>query len=189
MSTTKPAPTAARGAGPQMRGPMGGMMGPPQKAKNFRGSARRLVGLLGPQKPLVIIVIACAVIAVGFSVSGPKILGRGTDIIFAGFFGSRLPANLTHDQAVAHLRASGNSRTADLVDAMHVVPGHGIDFDALAHVLGLVLLLYLGASLFMWLQGYILNHVVQRTVKKLRTDVDAKLMRVPLAYFDRQQHG
>ena len=41
----------------------------------------------------------------------------------------------------------------------------------------------------MWLQGYLLNHVVQRTVRRLRTDVEAKLMRVPLAYFDGQQHG
>jgi ATP-binding cassette subfamily B protein len=171
-----------------MRGPMG-MMGPPQKAKNFGGAAKRLIGLLKPQKRLVIAVIACAVFAVGLTVSGPKILGRATDIIFAGFFGSRLPANLTHDQAVAHLRESGNTRTADLVDAMNVQPGHGIDFGALADVLVLVMAIYILASLFMWLQGYILNHVVQRTVKKLRADVDAKLMRVPLVYFDRQPHG
>jgi ATP-binding cassette subfamily B protein len=68
-------------------------------------------------------------------------------------------------------------------------PGHGIDFGALSHVLVLVMCLYIGASLLLWLQGYILYHVVQRTVRKLRADVDAKLMLVPLAYFDRQQHG
>src|SRR5690606_6963546 len=105
------------------------------------------------------------------------------------FFGSRLPAHLTHDEAVAQLREQGNERTADLVDAMNVVPGHGIDFAALTHVLLLVMALYAGASLLMWLQGYILNHIVQRTVRKLRADVDAKLMRVPLSYFDRQPHG
>ena len=186
MSTTK---APARPAGPQLRGPFGGMMAPPQKAKNFGTSTRRLIGLLRPQKPLVIAVIACAIVAVAFTVSGPRILGHATDIIFAGFFGARLPANLTHAQAVANLRAAGNSRTADLVDAMNVQPGHGIDFDALAHVLVVVLAIYIAASLFMWLQGYMLNHVVQRTVKKLRTDVDAKLMRVPLSYFDRQPHG
>jgi ATP-binding cassette subfamily B protein len=186
MATTK---APARPAGPMMRGPMGGMMGPPQKAKNFGGSMRRLVGLLGPQKRLVIAVIACAIVAVVLAVSGPRILGHATDIIFAGFFGSRLPANLTHAQAVAQMRASGSSRIADLVDAMDVQPGHGIDFDALAHVLALVMVIYIAASLFMWLQGYLLNFVVQRTVKKLRADVDAKLMRVPLSYFDRQPHG
>jgi ATP-binding cassette, subfamily B, multidrug efflux pump len=72
---------------------------------------------------------------------------------------------------------------------MDVQPGQGIDFDALAHVLLIVMLLYVGAAILMWLQGYVLNHVVQRTVRKLRADVDAKLMRVPLGYFDGQQHG
>ncbi len=186
MSTTKAAP--ARGAGPPMRGPMG-MMGPPQKAKNFKSSARRLIGLLAPQKPLIMLVVAFGVASVSLSVAGPKILGRATDVIFGGFLGSRLPAHLTHAQAVEQLRAAGNSRTADLVESMHVQPGHGIDFTALGHVLLLVIGLYLGASILMWLQGFILNFVVQRTINKLRADVDAKLMAVPLGYFDRQQHG
>jgi ATP-binding cassette subfamily B protein len=171
-----------------MRGPMG-MMGPPQKAKHFKSSARRLLALLAPQRKLISLVIAFGVASVSLSVVGPKILGRATDLIFSGFFGARLPANLTHEQAVANLRAGGEGRQADLVEAMHVQPGHGIDFGALGNVLLLVLCLYIGASILMWMQGYILNHVVQRTVRKLRGDVDAKLMRVPLAYFDRQPHG
>ncbi len=175
MTTNRPAPPPSRPPGPQLRGPFGGMMAPPQKAKNFGSAARRLIGLLAPQKRLVIAVIACAVLAVSFTVSGPKILGHATDIIFAGFFGSHPPP--------------ANPNTIKLAESMHVQPGHGIDFDALADVLALVMAIYVLASLFMWLQGYILNHVVQRTVKKLRADVDAKLMRVPLAYFDRQPHG
>jgi ATP-binding cassette subfamily B protein len=171
-----------------MRGPMG-MMGPPQKAKNFKPSARRLLGLLAPQKRLISLVVAFGVASVSLSVAGPKILGKATDLIFSGFFGARLPAYLTHEQAVEQLRASGNTRTADLVEAMHVQPGRGIDFTALGHVLVLVMGLYLGASILMWLQSYILNHVVMRTINKLRADVDAKLMAVPLGYFDRQQHG
>jgi ATP-binding cassette subfamily B protein len=173
---------------PMMRGPMGSM-GPPQKAKSFGTSARRLLRRLAPQRTLVIMVIICAVISVGLSVSGPKVLAKGTDIIFSGFFGAKLPANLTHDQAVAMLEKQGNHRMAQMVDAMGVQPGHGIDLNALAHVLLIVILLYAWASLFMWLQGYILNHVTQRTVKQLRGDVEAKLMRVPLAYFDGQPHG
>ena len=164
-----------RAAGPPMRGPMGAGMAPPQKAKHFKSSARRLLGLLAPQKPLILVVIALAISSVSLSVAGPKILGTATDIIFAGFFGSNPPP--------------ANSNTAKLADTMNVQAGHGIDFDALAHVLAVVLVLYVAASLLMWLQGYILNFVVQRTVRKLRSDVDAKLMRVPLSYFDRQPHG
>ena len=194
MSANRPAappsPAAQRSAGPMMRGPMGAMgLGPPRKAKHFRASGRRLLALLGSQRRLVALVVALGAASVSMSVAGPRILGHGTDIIFTGYFGSRLPAELTHDQAVAQLRHAGNDRIADLVDAMDVQPGHGIDFAALAHVLVLVMALYAGASLLMWLQGNILNHVVQRTVRRLRTDVDAKLMRVPLAYFDGQPHG
>jgi ATP-binding cassette, subfamily B, multidrug efflux pump len=99
------------------------------------------------------------------------VLGRATDIIFKGFL------------------ARGELVNTAIADKMNVQAGQGIDFDALAHVLILVMALYIGSSLLMWLQSYILNHVVQRTIRKLRADVDAKLMRVPLAYFDRQPHG
>jgi ATP-binding cassette subfamily B protein len=151
----------------------GGMMGPPQKAKNFKGSGRRLLGLLAPHRRLVIPVLVCCIVAVAFTVSGPKILGRATDIIFRGFLGSR----------------SAGTHPTNLAQAMHVRAGQGIDFGALADVLALAMALYAGAVLFMWLQGYILNHLVQRIVNRLRADVDAKLMQVPLAYFDRQPHG
>ena len=173
---------------PIMRMGMGNM-GPPQKAKAFGPTFKRLIARLAPQRALVILVIVCAVISVALSVSGPKVLAKGTDIIFAGFFGAKLPATMTHDQAVAMFEKQGNHRTAEMIDAMDVQPGHGIDFAALAHVLILVIVLYAFASLFMWLQGYVLNFVTQRTVKRLRGDVEAKLMRVPLAYFDGQPHG
>jgi ATP-binding cassette, subfamily B, multidrug efflux pump len=172
MSTNRPAPSVGqRPAGPPMRGPMGMNMGPPQKAKNFRSSGRRLVGLLAPEKRLIIFVVAFAVASVSLSVAGPEVLGRATNLIFAGFL------------------SNGGNVNSKIADAMNVRAGQGFDFDGLAYLLILVMALYLGASLLMWLQGYILNHVVQRTVRKLRGDVDAKLMRVPLAYFDRQQHG
>jgi len=174
MSTNRPAPPpggAQRPAGPPMRGPMGMGMGPPQKAKHFRSSVRRLIGLLAPQRHLIAIVVALAVASVSLSVAGPKLLGRATDIIFAGFLSNR--THVSPELAAKHA----------------VQPGHGLDFTALAQVLVLVLGLYIGASLLMWLQSYILNHVVQRTVRALRADVEAKLMRVPLAYFDRQPHG
>ena len=165
------------------------MMGPPQKAKSFGTSARRLLGRLAPERALVIVLIALALTSVLLSVSAPRLLGKATDLIFAGFFGSQLPADQTHAEAVATLRSEGKEQVAEMVAAMDVTPGQGIDFEALAQLLGLVLVLYVGASLFMWLQGYLLNHVVQRTVRRLRSDVEAKLMRVPLAYYDGQQHG
>ncbi|MBL8625699.1 MAG: ABC transporter ATP-binding protein [Myxococcales bacterium] len=171
-----------------IRGPFG-QLGPPQKARRFGPSARRLIGLLGPQRRTIAVVIALAIASVALSVSGPRILGRATDLIFRGFLGQRLPAGESRAEAVARLRAAGNDRTAELIEAMEVEPGRGVDLTALAHVLAWVLAIYALASLLLWLQGYLLNRVVQGTVRRLRADVDAKLMRVPLAYFDRQPHG
>jgi ATP-binding cassette subfamily B multidrug efflux pump len=190
MSNDKPAPTTTSAPPrPMMRGPMMGGFAPPQKAKSFGASSRRLLGRLAPERKLITAVVAFALLGVTLAVNGPWILGRATDLIFAGFFGSRMPAGQTHAEAVAALHASGKHSMADLIDRMNVQPGHGIDFGALSDVLTVVMLLYVGAFLFTWLQGYILNHAVQRSVRRLRSDVEDKLMRVPLAYFDGQPHG
>lgn len=180
----------ARPTGAAARGPfMGPGFGPPQKSKNFRGTTRRLLASLAPEKARLYVIALFAVASVALAVSGPGLLGRATDLIFKGFLGSRLPAGVTHEQAVAQLHAAGQHRTADLVSSMHVVPGQGIDVSALASVLTLVLAMYVAASVLAWLQLHLLNPVVQRTVRRLRAEAEAKLMRVPLSYFDGQPHG
>ena len=180
----KPAP-----AMPPSRGPFGMQMGPPQKPKSFGTAMRRLIARVGPEKKLVIAVIAFALVSVSLTIAGPKLLGTATDIIFRGVLGARLPATETLPEAVAHLRAAGQDKAADMAERMDVVPGHGIDLEALRDTLLLVLVLYVFASLFTWLQGYVLNHVVQRTVRRLRTEVQDKLARLPLSYFDIHPHG
>ncbi|MFG1887277.1 ABC transporter ATP-binding protein [Micromonospora sp. NPDC049051] len=162
---------------------------PAERSMNFGPSARRLLGRLRPQRVQLVAVIALAVVSVGLSVLGPKVLGWATDLIFTGVIGRQLPAGTTADQAVAAARAAGNDNFADMLARMDVVPGVGIDFAALARVLLLALGLYLAASLLMWWQGWLLNGVVQRTVLRLRADVEDKLNRLPLPYFDRQPRG
>nr|WP_186832426.1 ABC transporter ATP-binding protein [Micromonospora endolithica] len=162
---------------------------PAERSMTFLPSARRLLGRLRPQRARLAAIIALAVLSVGFTVTGPKILGYATDLIFAGVLGRQLPAGTTTEQAVAAARASGDDGFADLLARMDVVPGVGVDFGALGRVLLLALALYLGASALMWWQGWLLNTVVQRTVYRLRTDVEAKLNRLPLPYFDRQPRG
>ena len=134
-------------------------------------------------------VLALAMISVTLSVLGPKILGHATNIIFAGVIGKRLPANVSLQQAVDAARARGDNNFADLIAGMDVVPGTGIDFTALGHVLLLALALYVGANLLAWLQGYLLNGLVQNTVLRLRADVEDKINRLPLPYFDQQPRG
>ncbi|WP_417077574.1 ABC transporter ATP-binding protein [Micromonospora profundi] len=162
---------------------------PAEKSMNFGPSARRLLGRLRPHRLHLTAIIALAVVSVGFSVAGPKILGHATDLIFNGVIGRNLEAGTTSEQAVAAARASGNDSFADMLARMNVVPGVGIDFNALSRVLLLALGLYLAASALSWWQGWLLNGVVQRTVLRLRAEVEEKLNRLPLPYFDRQPRG
>jgi ATP-binding cassette, subfamily B, multidrug efflux pump len=170
------------------RGPFAGI-GLAEKSLNFVPSARRLLGRLAPERLAVTLVLLLSVASVTLSVLGPWLLGHATDLIFAGVLGRRLPAGLSRQQVVEQARSTGHGTLADLYARSDLVPGRGIDFAALGRVLLLVLLLYLMASLLSWLQGYLLTGAVQRTVFRLRSDVEDKLNRLPLRYFDGQPRG
>ncbi|MGH7863053.1 MAG: ABC transporter ATP-binding protein [Candidatus Dormibacteraceae bacterium] len=182
---TRSAPSGRRGG----FGPWGGGGMPADKAIQFVPSARRLLRRLSPERLKVAAVGALGVASVTFLVIGPKILGHATDIIFSGAIGARLPAGMSTAQVVAAARASGNGNLASLLSKMHVIPGRGIDFSTLGEVLLAALGLYVASSIFSWMQGYILNGVVQRTVYRLRSDVEDKLHRLPLQFFDGQPRG
>jgi ATP-binding cassette, subfamily B, multidrug efflux pump len=181
------------GPGGPGRGPFGGgMVG--QKANDFKPNAQRLVARMAPEKTKAIGVVVLAVLSVGLMTLGPRILGRATDLIFSGVIGKQLGGKFpegTSQQAVsAALRAHGDERQASMVASMnHFVVGHGVDFTAVAHVLMLVLAVYVAASVLSWLQGYLLNDVVQGTIYRMRSDVEDKVNALPLSYFDQQPRG
>ena len=178
-------------AGGRMHGPAAAMSAgmPAEKSMDFRPSAMRLIGQLRPERMLALTIVALTVVGVTLSVLGPKILGHATNIIFAGVIGQRLPAGITQQQAIDAARARGDDGFANLLSGMTVVPGQGIDFNALSRTLMLVLFLYVGSALTMLLQGWVLNGVVQRTVQRMRSDVEDKLHRLPLSYFDTKPRG
>lgn len=181
--------TSARPA--PVRGPAAMMAAgmPAEKAMAFGPSARRLVGRLAPERLLVVAVIVLATAGVTMAVIGPRILGHATNIIFDGVVGKQLPAGLSQVQVIDSLRARGEDGLADLLSGMNVVPGRGIDFTALSHTLLVALAVYVGSALLMWVQAYVLNGVVMRTVLGLREDVETKLHRLPLSYFDGRPRG
>jgi len=183
--------TAPRRPQPPAFGP-GRMMAagmPAEKAMDFKGSSRRLLGLLRPDRALLAAVLALGTASVALSVTGPRVLGHATDLIFAGVVGGRLPAGTTKEQAVAALRARGQGRLADMLSAMHVVPGQGIDFTQLGHVLMWVLVIYALAAVLGVAQFRLTTVLVQRAVFRLREQVEGKLSRLPLRYFDGQPRG
>jgi len=167
-----------------------GMGGPPAgKTRNLGKTLRQLLGRLRPELPLIILVALLGSASVAFSVVGPKIIGNATNVIFNGFVGKSLPAGLTKAQVVAALHARGQDQLAQLLSGMDVTPGKGIDYTQLAGLLLLAVAVYIAASLFTWAQGYIMAGVAQRTVYGMRRDVEAKLGRLPLKYFDSHSHG
>ena len=181
---------ARRGPGAAARrGPM--QMGTPgEKSQDFLPSAGRLLGRLRPERGRVLTAIALAVVSVGLSAVGPLIVARATDLIFAGWVGSELPAGVPLETIVEQVRAGGDSDRADMLAAMpHLVPGQGMDFAAIGRVLLLAVGLYAVAAVLSWLQGRVIVHAVNRVVFDLRAEVEAKLHRLPLPYFDRQPRG
>ena len=160
-----------------------------EKSLNFFPSLKRLLGHLAPERMILILVVLLAVIGIAMNVFGPKILGMATDVIFTGFIGKNLPSGASKEQVIETLRAQGNGKFADMVERLNVVPGQGIDFTLLGQLLLLALGLYLVASLFLFLQGYLLNGAVQRSIYTLRSQVEEKINRLPLSYFDKQTRG
>ncbi|MHB9146473.1 MAG: ABC transporter ATP-binding protein [Symbiobacteriia bacterium] len=150
-----------RGAGPfgGGHGP-GGFGMPVEKAKDFKGTLRRLMGYLRSRLPQLVAVLVTAVISTLFGILGPKIMGKATTKLFEGI----------------------------VAKFMHV-PGAKVDFTYIGHILLLMLGLYVLSSIFSFIQQFIMAGVAQRIVFDMRNEVSAKLNRLPLKYFDSHTHG
>ena len=172
------------------RGPMGPSMGlPAERSKDLRGTLRKLLARLRPERLKLVTAVGLGVISVGFMVTGPKILGTATNILFDGIVGKRLPAGMTQAQAEALLRAHGQGQLADMLSGMTVTPGAGADMARFGLVLGLAAVVYLLGAVFTWGQGFIMAGITQRAMYGLRREVEEKLARLPLRYFDSHPHG
>lgn len=152
----------------QNRGPMGGAWGamgrPVEKAKDLKGTAVRLLGYFRPQRILLAVVLVTSIIGTAFNIVGPKILGLATTKLFEGL-------------------------VAKFVALQHHLPAPGIDFGYIATILLILLGLYIISAIFLYIQQYIMARVAQRTMYQLRREVDEKLSRLPLKYFDTRTHG
>jgi ATP-binding cassette, subfamily B, multidrug efflux pump len=163
-----------QGSAMQPRGPMGGggawgaMGRPVEKPKNFKATALRLMRYFLPQKFLLMVVLVAAILGTVFNIVGPKILGLATTKLFEGFVAK------IRFQFTPHLPTA-------------VAPG--IDFGYIGTVLLILLGLYIISALFMYMQQFIMAGVAQRTMYQLRKEVDEKLSRLPLKYFDSRTHG
>ena len=162
---------------------------PPGKAEAFWPSFKRMVGLLGAYRVSLVVVALAAVGTVVLAVAAPKVLGQATNVIFEGVVSTMLPAGTTKAQAIEALRARGMDEFATMLSAMDVIPGAGIDYTRLGRILTVVLGLYVGSSLLNWLEGWLINRITIKALYRLRAQVEDKVHRLPLSYFDTVQRG
>lgn len=203
-----PAPGPGRGPRGPMMGPGGhGLTAGSASTKDFKGSLKRLAGYLRPEAAKLVLVFVLTALSVTGMVAGPRILGSATNVLFEGVIGTamaeRLPEGATSEEAVAmlragveQLRASGQDeeadkaeQLADMLSGMDITVGEGVDFGAVARLLLILAGVYLLASVFSWGQAYIMAGVTQRTIYNMRKQVDEKLARLPLTYFDQNSRG
>ncbi|HMS75215.1 ABC transporter ATP-binding protein [Gordonia sp. (in: high G+C Gram-positive bacteria)] len=162
---------------------------PGDKARSFGPSIKRIVRLLSEYRVLMPTILLALTASVILQSIAPRVLGHATDLVFNGVIGKVLPAGQTKAEAVAGLREKGQDTFADMVSSMDVIPGTGIDFGDVGRVLLIVLALYVVSMTLAWLASYLLNIVVVATIRRLRADVEAKIHRLPLRYYDSQPRG
>ncbi|MFS2242372.1 ABC transporter ATP-binding protein [Microbacterium sp. OR16] len=180
----------------------GGMFdGPaPGKADNFGPSFKRMIGLLKPSAWWFALVSFFGAVGVVLAVAAPKVLGEATNVVYEGFISSVLgqgfggspgfPQGTSRDQVVEALRGAGQDEFANMISAMDdFAVGDGVDFERLRWIIVAVLAIYVVSAILSWLQGYVINVIMVRTMWRLREDVEAKINRLPLSYFDKVQRG
>ncbi|MEU6222822.1 ABC transporter ATP-binding protein [Streptomyces sp. NPDC047042] len=175
-----------------MAGPMGRMMaggGPDQHSLDFKESGKRLLSQFRPERATMYVMLCAVFVSVGLSVVGPKILGRATDLVFSGIVGRQFESGSTKAEVLASMREHGQGGMADMLSGTDFTPGKGIDFDAVGEVLGIALVVFVFAGLLMLVATRLVNRAVNRTVSRMRVDMQAKLSRLPLSYFDKRQRG
>jgi len=161
--STQNKPTASAspmgGRGPMGGGPMGGMGMGVEKARDFKGTMRKLIAYLSPYKVSISLVLAFSIASTFFMIVGPKILGQATTKLFEGVVG----------------QIGGT--------------GTGIDFGYIGGIIGLLTVLYFISTVFAYAQGWMMTGVAMKVSYQLRRDIAEKINRMPLGYFDRTNHG
>ncbi|GLJ81045.1 ABC transporter ATP-binding protein [Microbacterium imperiale] len=166
----------------------------PGKAEKFGPSFLRMIGLLRPYAAVFALMTVLGALGVLLAVLAPRVLGDATNLIFEGVvsknLGEQFPAGTSQEDVVAALNAVGQTDIANIVGAMqNFQVGAGVDFDRLKWVVVAVLAIYVGSAVLTWLQGFVINIIMVRTMWRLRESVEAKINRLPLSYFDRVQRG
>lgn len=175
-------PSSASPPAGGMRGPGGPLGMPVQKAKDAKGTLRRLYAYLKPERVRFGLVFVMAIFSTLFNIAGPKIMGQATTKI-----GEAMVALYTH-QIHLMMAIQKHMPQSAINKIMHEqVPT--IDYTTIGRIIVLLLVLYIISAVFGFAMSYIMSSVSQRTVFQMRNDVKDKLDRLPLKYYDTHTHG
>jgi ATP-binding cassette subfamily B multidrug efflux pump len=188
MSDDEQKPAVQRAPRP-MGGPARFMSGGPvERSMDFKGSLKRLFRRLRPDRVFLYVILLLGTMSVALAVTGPRILGHATDLIFSGVIGGQTRGS-SKEQTLETLRSHGQGGVADVLSGIDFTPGQGMDFHAIGKILLLALGVYLVSALLSVFQMRTATKVINQAVYRLRSDVEAKLSRLPLSYFDQQPRG
>ena len=161
----------------------------PMTTKPRGHTFKRLVSYVFADKLRCCIVLLAAALATTTMVFGPKIMGQATNVLFEGVISKMLPAGMTKAQAIEMMKANGMGSMVDMVRSMDIHPGSGVDFGRVAMILGITACVFLCTVLLRWVQGWTMTRLVSNAVYRMRRQIEDKLDRLPLSYFDRVPRG
>jgi ATP-binding cassette subfamily B protein len=187
-------PKRGFGGGPQH------LQRPVEKAKDFKGTLKRLVGYIGHQKNSIIVVSIFAILGTIFAIVSPKIMGKATTKLFEGIIDKMTLSKLYEAKAaIEPLATNPQSATKELLGNLQGInqriteimstTGGKVDFDYIWNIILILILLYLASALFNFVQQYIMAGVSQGIVKRMREDVFSKFDKLPLKFYDSKTHG
>lgn len=167
---------------PDRNRPFRGLGVPVEKAKNFKGTIKRLANYLRPDKYRFLLVFLLAIASTLFAILGPKILGMATTKLAEGVlakYNYYLQLNAAIEQKMP----------LTVINELQSQPVPGFGFEYISRILLILVGLYLISALFSYAMSYIMASVSQQTVYRMRNEVKHKLDQLPLKYFDQRTHG
>ena len=170
--------------------PKGGQPSSAPMTNKPRGhTMRRLVAYVVRDRIRTAVVLVAATLATMTMVLGPKIMGQATNVLFEGVISKMLPAGMTKEQAITMMKTNGMGSMVDMVSTMDIHPGSGVDFPKVAMILGITACVFVCTVLLRWLQGWTMTRLVTNAVYRMRRQIEEKIDRLPLNYFDRVPRG
>lgn len=178
-----------------------------EKPKDFKNTMKRLISYLKPYSFQLLLILLFAVGSTVFTILGPRFLANATDKLTEGVIGinvyeqveKNLPEGTTIPEGTKgstilenldpSLKDKIPATYLDYIENLDLSEKPGIDFSAIGNILLLTLALYIISAIFYFLQGYIMVGITQKTIYKLREDVDLKIDKLPMKYFDENTHG